>query len=58
MVVCHNFGHPALTSSFQINFKVKNSFPTVVNGLLVLNYEDRTGCPKLGIKEGSRWEKG
>ena len=40
MIVCFNFGqwHPALTSSFtKYKFlQVKNSFATIVNGLLVL----------------------
>ena len=37
-VVCPNFGHPALTSSFtKYKFlQVKNSFATIVNGLSVL----------------------
>ena len=37
-VVCPNFRHPALTSSFiKYNFlEVKNSFAAIVNGLSVL----------------------
>ena len=32
-VVCPNFGHPALTSSFTKKLQMKNSFATIVNGL-------------------------
>ena len=37
-IVCHNFGHPALTSSFtKYKFlQVKNSFEENLNGLSVL----------------------
>ena len=36
-VMCHNFGHPALTSSFtKKNLQVKDSFATIVIGLPVL----------------------
>ena len=39
-VVCPNFGHPALTSSFtKCKFlQVNNSFATIVNGLSVLKF--------------------